>query len=220
MNLHEHDHEQIDLLQEQLQHYIKINEKLINELKNFRHDVLNILQGMNGLIELEDWVGLKTYINNILNNFKPGNQNQAAREKIVNPMLKVLLENKANKADQTGLNFNLLVDKNIKIGKELINENDLCNVIGIILDQGIETAARTNNKIISIFFIENGNSINIFIEYSFPNKPGKSGKPAIPQIDALSYTLSKYPNILYNTFVQYQVIVHQLRIEKIIKNFL
>jgi two-component system sensor histidine kinase AgrC len=82
-------------IKEQLLLYVKENERLVNELRNLRHGTLNIMQGINGYIELEDWDGLKEYFHDMLEEIKnTSNTNLSSIEKILNPLLKELLYSK------------------------------------------------------------------------------------------------------------------------------
>jgi len=204
----ENNKEYAEYLNEQLMLYKKENEKLVNEFRDFRHNVLNIMHGINGFMELEDWDGLKNYFHKVLENIKPIDTNLSTIKRMKDSALKELLKIKYKKADQIGIAFKLMTDQKILIQKDLLDKTDLCQVISELLDQAIEAASDSNNKKVAIYLLGNGNTADIFIESTFKETP------SIFQIDAVSNPLDKYPDILCNAFVEHQTFVHHLQIKK------
>jgi sensor histidine kinase regulating citrate/malate metabolism len=209
---------------EQLMLYAKENERLVNELRDFKHYTLNIIHGINCCIELEDWDGLKKYFYEILENYKHIiDTNLSSIEKIKNSSLKVLLSAKLKSAVSKNINFKVMADDSILIGNDIINENDLCKVINEFLDNAIESASEASIKKVSIYFLTNENSTNIIIENTFKEKPNMSllevessteGKGRRLGLQSINTILSRYPHILNNIFVQHQVLVQELQILK------
>lgn len=184
------------------------SDKFLLELRDFRHNALNIMHGINGYIELEDWEGLKKYFYEMLESIKPIDTSLSTIEKIENSVLKRLLSAKFKAAVNIGIDFKLITDLIILPENDLISDINLFQVIGISLDKAIDAASEANIKKVSIYFLRSGDSTTIIIENTFKEKPN------MPIIDGVSSTLSKYPGILYNTFVQHQVFVQELQIIK------
>lgn len=211
-------------IKEQLVLYVKDNERLVDELKNLRHFTLNIIHGVNGCIELEDWDGLKEFFYNILENYKRvTDTNFSSIEKIKNISLKELLLVKLKKGIDKSIDFKIHADSNILIENNLINEDDLCKVMNVFLDNAIEAASEAATKKISMFFLTNRGSTNIVIENTFkekhnilPSEPGfyNKGENNNQELGSASSILCKYPNILNNIFVQHQIFVQELQIIK------
>jgi two-component system, LytTR family, sensor histidine kinase AgrC len=211
-------------VKEQLSLYVRENERLVNELKTLRHSTLNIIHGINGYIELEDWDGLKKHFNSVLDiGKKMSDTSLSSMEKVLNLSLKKLLYSKYNNAINIGIDIKIMVDNNIMIEDDLISETDLCSVIGEFLDNAIDIASTALNKKVSIFFLSSENSISIIIENTFKEKPNisriKSEYATKVTEDKLrlqsaSTVISKYPNMLNNTFIQHQVLVQELQIMK------
>ncbi|MEL7564454.1 MAG: hypothetical protein AAGU27_06165 [Dehalobacterium sp.] len=195
-------------LNKQLMIYKKENEKLTNEFRDFRHHVLNIMHGINGFIELEDWGGLKDYFYQALEIIKPKDTNLSTIEKLENPSLKKLLKAKYKKSHQAGIAFKFMANQNILTAKELLYQTDLCQVISTLLNQAIEEALDAKNKKVSIYLLGNKNALDIIIESTSKEIPHASA------IDTSSSAWSKYPDILYNVFVQHQTFVRHLQIKK------
>jgi two-component system, LytTR family, sensor histidine kinase AgrC len=208
----------------QLMFYIKENEKLALEFRNFRHSTLNMMHRILGHLELEDWDELKKYFYDIIeNNNHITYTNLSSIEKIKNLPLKNLISRKFEIAVSKDINFKILVDQNISIEINVIDENDLCKVIEEFLDNAIKAALDTCIKKVSIFILTNDTSINIIIENTIEEKANTSPyKTELltkePNRDSglqfVKNILSKYPNVLNNTFVQHQVFVQELQIIK------
>jgi two-component system sensor histidine kinase AgrC len=200
---------------------VKENQRLVNELRELRHNNINIIHGINGYIELEDWDGLKKYFYDILE--KTRNVSDASLssiEKILNPSLRDLLYSKFKNALDTGIDTKVMIDENIFIENSLISETDLCKVIGEFLDTSIEAASQAVSKKISIYILNSKKSVSIIIENTFkekPNMPLKNvvvtegeGRKSAKQPAGI--ILSKHPKILNNTFIQHQVFVQEIQI--------
>jgi two-component system sensor histidine kinase AgrC len=210
-------------IKEQLLLYAKENERLVNELRNLRHTTLNIMQGINGYIELEDWDGLKEFFHDILEEIKnTSNTNLSSIEKILNPLLKELLYSKLKNATGTGIDIKVMVDEIIFIDNNLISEADLCKVINEFLDNAIEWASEASQKKVSICFLINKESVSIIIENTFKERPNMLLKNTAaskaegrePDGQSAGVILSRYPDVLNNTFIQHQVFVQELQIIK------
>lgn len=209
-------------IKEQLALYVKENERLINELKNFRHKTINIIHGINGYIELEDWDGLKKYFCSVLEISKNmSDTSLSSIEKLLNISLKELLYSKYKNATSIGINIKIMVDNDTMIKNDCINETDLCNVIGEFCDNAIEISSASLNKKVSIFILNSEHSTSIIIENTFKEKPnishlkqGYTTKVTVGEsgLQNASAILSKYPNILNNTFIQHQMLVQELQI--------
>lgn len=216
--------DELNEIKEQLALYVKENERLVNELKSLRHSTLNIIHGVNGYIELEDWDGLKKYFCNVLEISKTiSDRSLSSIEKLLNVPLRNLLYSKFKNATGIGIDIKIMVDNSIMIKNELINESDLCNVIGEFCDNAIEMASTAFSKKISIFVLSSEHSISIIIENTFKEKPNishiKAGYAAKTTegelgLQSASTIISKYPNILNNTFIHHQVLVQELQIIK------
>jgi two-component system, LytTR family, sensor histidine kinase AgrC len=211
-------------IKEQLALYIKENERLVNELKSLRHNTLNIIHGINGYIELEDWDGLKKYFCSVLETGRNlSDTSLSSIEKVLNAPLKKLIYSKFKNAKSIGIDIKIMVDSNIMIKNNLINEADLCNVIDEFFDNAIEAASTALNKRVSMFVLNSEHSISIIIENTFKEKPnisrikqGYADKVTEGELELQSAhtIISKYPNILNNTFIQHQVLVRELQIIK------
>lgn len=208
---------------EQLMLYAKENQRLVNELRELRHNKINMIHGINGYIELENWDGLKKYFSILLEETRNlSDTSLSSIEKILNPSLKELLYSKFKNALITGIDTKVMVDDSILIENSLISETDLCKVIGEFLDKAIKAASRAVIKKVSLYIWESKESFSIIIEGTFKEKPNLLPKKAmvnetngqIPGVQPATVILSNYPKILNNTFIQHQMFIQELQILK------
>lgn len=133
------------------------NEKIYNKtltilhdnIRGFKHDFNNIVQAIGGYVVLNDMVGLKKYYQRLLDECKLNNNlNLLNPETINNPSIYSLLTNKyflANSKNIT-MNFSMFSD----LSKLTNNTYEISRILGILLDNAIEAAEETEDKIINI----------------------------------------------------------------------
>ncbi|MGL5642161.1 MAG: sensor histidine kinase, partial [Paraclostridium sp.] len=152
--------------------YNKKLEDITNEMKKFRHDYKNIMLSMCGYIEENDMEGLKKFFySNIefsseyldlcnLNLSSIGNINCIE--------VKGAISAKVIEAENNGISTKVYIPDVIKY----INLNclDLCRILGIILDNCIESSLECESPSITISIIEKENLISIIISNTYRNK--------------------------------------------------
>jgi len=195
-----------DSLYEQVRILLKENENLKKELRDFKHYILNMLHGFNGLMELEDWDGLRNYFDQMMKSIKPGRSDQAALEKIINYPLKKLVGEKLNKAARSNIESRLFVDESFSPRIDIVSDIDLYEIIDIMIDQAIENAAQGESKKIFLYCFTNEDYTGILVECTY------QGKAALPQADTITSKLADHPKVFYHVFFHPQVVVQQLQI--------
>lgn len=129
--------------------YNKTLSLLHDNIRCFKHDFNNIVQSIGGYIALNDMEGLKKYYSNLLEDCKETNNlNLLNPETINNPSIYSLLTNKYFLATEKGIKmkFNVFTDlSNINF-----NIYELTRILGILLDNAIEAAELTDEKLIEI----------------------------------------------------------------------
>lgn len=177
----------LDLETEKL--YNKTLSSLHDNIRCFKHDFNNIVQSIGGYIELNDMNGLRNYYKNLLEDCKQTNNlNLLNPDTINNPSIYSLLTNKYYLASEKGITmtFNIFID----LSTLKCNIYEFNRILGILLDNAIEAAQETSEKIIEVefrtdhkkqlFIIENScNSNNISIsklfEKGYSTKKDNSG---------------------------------------------
>ena len=135
------------------------NEKLYNKTLNllhdnircFKHDFNNIVQAIGGYISVDDMKGLKEYYKSLLADCKlTNNLNVLNPETINNPSIYSLLTNKYYIAIQKNvkMTFSVFTD----LSKINFNMYEFSRMLGILLDNAIEAAEESEEKLIEIDF--------------------------------------------------------------------
>ena len=135
------------------------NEKLYNKTLNllhdnircFKHDFNNIVQAIGGYISVNDMNGLRVYYRSLLDDCKlTNNLNVLDPEIINNPSIYSLLNNKYYKASQKNIKmtFSVFTD----LSKINFNIYEFSRMLGILLDNAIEAAEESEEKLIEIEF--------------------------------------------------------------------
>ncbi len=141
-----------------------------DNVRSFRHDFNNIMQGMGGYISTNDINGLKQMYTEIVGECQEMNDNRSLSKEIINnPAVYQLINNKFKKAKEYKIRFriNVFVD----INQLNISPYDLCRILGILLDNAIEAAKDCENKVINIRFIKDkiNNRNLVIIENAYKN---------------------------------------------------
>lgn len=199
----------------QLKAYTDALEKNSKDLRKFKHDYLNILYTLEGYIDEGNIKALRTYFEEEIfpeSSIMTKSSNSAPLlSNLKIPPLKALISSKIFYAES----------KNIKMNVEIIDEIDsismkcldLCRLIGIFLDNAIESSSLCTNKFVDIGIIKNESEIIIVIvnscKYSCPPvyklyEDGFSTKGTGHGLGLASVKEmidKKYENVLLNTNV-------------------
>ena len=213
---------------EQQKKYILALEKNNNEIKKFKHDFNNIILGLDGYINNDDFnkEKLKKYFNstimNFNNNIELNNIVIAKLNSIKVSSLKSLITNKVLVAQ----NNNIDVDINIQgeIHDFYTDEMQLSRILGILLDNAIEASLElTHDKKIEMNIIQIDKTTDIQISNTFNNtgtpiadfnKEGFSTKGTNRGLGLSSaHEIANKLNILLNTEIDGNTFIQNLSIE-------
>ena len=151
-----------------MQEYSKRMENFYREIRIFRHDFFNIICTMGSYIDEGNINDLKKYYTTKI--LKSGeilfNDNDFQLNKlqlIYDPAIKSLLYTKIITIINQQLHFNLELSKPLeKISSEIIDNLNLCRVLGILIDNAIEAATISDEKDFNLAIFSKNNS-TIFI---------------------------------------------------------
>ena len=213
---------------EQQKKYILALEKNNNEIRKFKHDFNNIILGLDGYINSDDFdkEKLKKYFNSTIINF---NNNIELNDIVIAKLnsikvssLKSLIINKVLVAQ----NNNIDVDINIQgeINDFYTDEMQLSRVLGILLDNAIEASLElTDDKKIEMNIIQIDKTTDIQISNTFNNtgipitdfnKEGFSTKGTNRGLGLSSaHEIANKLNMLLNTEIDGNTFVQILTIE-------
>ena len=213
---------------EQQKKYILALEKNNNEIRKFKHDFNNIILGLDGYINNDDFnkEKLKKYFNSTImtfnNNIELNDIVIAKLNSIKVSSLKSLITNKVLMAQ----NNNIDVDINIQseITDFYTDEMQLSRILGILLDNAIEASLElTDDKKIEVNIIQIDKTTDIQISNTFNNtgtpisdfnKEGFSTKGTNRGLGLSSaHEIANKLNMLLNTEIDRNTFVQILTIE-------
>lgn len=156
---------------ESAEEYNKTLHILHDSVRGFKHDFDNIVTTIGGYIKTNDMDGLKSYYSQLEEDCTKVNNLYVLDPDIINnPGVYNLITAKYNEALEKGIKVNLTV---------LLDLNDLhmkiyefARILGILLDNAIESASECDEKILNIVFRnESKNNRNIIlIENTYKDK--------------------------------------------------
>ena len=213
---------------EQQKKYILALEKNNNEIRKFKHDFNNIILGLDGYINNDDFdkEKLKKYFNSTIMNF---NNNIELNDIVIAKLnsikvssLKSLITNKVLMAQ----NNNIDADINIEgeITDFYTDEIQLSRILGVLLDNAIEASLElTENKKIEMNIIQIDKTTDIQISNTFNNtgtpledfnKEGFSTKGTNRGLGLSSaHEIANKLNMLLNTEIDGNTFIQILTIE-------
>lgn len=136
---------------EEAQLYNKTLQILHDNIRGFKHDFWNIVQGIGGYIDKNDMEGLKQYYSKLVEDCQQVNNLTALSPSVVNnPAIYNVLASKYHMADELGIKINLEVFMDLN---ELnINSYELTRIIGILMNNAIEASKECEEKTINVTF--------------------------------------------------------------------
>lgn len=160
---------------EHLQSYTKKIEELYNSMRGFRHDYVNVLSTLSGYINDNDMPHLKDYF---YNEILPASQTITKSDTKLGSLaqiqileLKSLLSSKLIYA--MGLNIEVDLELSETIADIPMKIVDLARILGIFLDNAIEAALVSDEKLIQVCFLRKEDCLMIILRNS-------SSSPVLP----------------------------------------
>ena len=124
-----------------------------DDMRSFRHDIKNIMQGLGGYIATKDIEGLSNMYNEFILDYKKLENTKDFGELLkLNPAIYNIINNKYLEAKKD--NINISVEIYVDLNSLKIKTYELCRVLGILIDNAIEATRECENKQISIKFIK------------------------------------------------------------------
>lgn len=150
--------------------YNKSLENMMTEIRRFKHNFDNILASISGYIQVNQWDNLTKYVNELIedkNTITPVSTMMLFN--IKNAGIIGILLAKIEKAKEEDIiikiNIRDVIDEvNIKI-------SDLCEILGIFLDNAIEEAKENDVKLVKMSATNTDGYVSFIIENSTKSKP-------------------------------------------------
>ncbi|MHC1685336.1 MAG: sensor histidine kinase [Clostridiaceae bacterium] len=164
----EYKNKQVQL--ENLHEYTNKLEQLNTEMRAFRHDYINVLSSLIGYIENKDMDGLEKHFNDKIVPFSNKIQDKDFKINLLKnikiPELKGIISSKLIRAQELKIDVGIEITEPIeKINMDII---ELSRCIGILLDNAIEAAEKTDNPVVKVSMIKDKKSTLIIIINSYP----------------------------------------------------
>ncbi len=142
-----------NILIENLQGSNKRLQENYDNVRAFKHDFNNIMQGIGGYIVANDMVGLEKMYKSITKECQDINEKQAINGIIINnPAVLNLINNKIKLAEEKDIKIK--VETYIDLNTLKVSTYDLCRVLGILIDNAIEASIGCEDKVVSIKFLK------------------------------------------------------------------
>lgn len=151
---------------EDLANYNRQIESLYNELRNFRHDYINILSSIKTGIDNRDIDIISGVYNSVLSKtteqFQNPKYNITNLIKVKNEAVKSILSAKLLEAQSKGINISVEAEKDFSESQmELL---DFVTILSILMDNAIEGAQSAQSSEITVALFNSGNTNVLIIE--------------------------------------------------------
>lgn len=208
---------------DQQQDYIRTIDSLLNDFRKLKHNHANTIYSIYGYIQEDDIEGLKLYYREIMEETgRMDNNVLLVIQKIKIYAIFGLLWSKVKEAEAVGIKIAMQVPNEVtSVGMKL---KDLCDVLGNYLDNAIEAAAKSEDKRIDIFLVDDETYLTVRIKNTFEGivdtakiyEKGFStkGKERGYGLTITEQILSQYQNLLHNTIIEDKMFIQELIIKK------
>lgn len=138
---------------EEAQLYNKTLILLHDNMRGFKHDFHNIVQGLGGYIDRKDLAGLEKYYRQLLQDCNRVNNLTALSPTVINnPAIYNVLASKYHRADENGIQINLGIFMDLNDLEHHLKIYEFTRILGILMDNAIEASIDCNDKIIHVTF--------------------------------------------------------------------
>lgn len=170
-----------------------------------------MLAVINGYVMVKRWDELKNYMSEIVHEEKKESAfNSLMLLKIRNAGLFGLITNKLQYALDKNVDLNVLIEDEIsEVG---IKISDLCEILGILLDNAIEAASESEEKLVRLIIKKIDKSISFSLENSVVEMPdikriyeksySTKGEDRGMGLWFLNNIIKKNKNVMLNTFAK------------------
>lgn len=188
-------------LQDELEHqtfYNKTLESIITDTKRFKHNYGNIISSVGGYLSINDFEGLKKFYYTLEQALNEVNLDTYSLNltKISNAGLMGLFIRKYeySKSLEVSLQFNV----NSEVNEIKIKISDLCEVLGVLIDNAIEAAACADKRLVFINIDNVDNSFSVVIENYCSIEDNKIKKAVDSQglgLEIVRKIVNRYKNV-------------------------
>jgi len=143
------------------------SKNLLQNLRFFRHNMVNMLYGLEGVLISGDREKVIAYYNEMREKCAlVNNENVAALERVSNPSVSAVLLHGVDQARRLNLPVNLYVQENV-VFPRILSDADLCQVLGVLLDNAIEASHKAEERHVSVEMRNVENSLEIIVKNTY-----------------------------------------------------
>lgn len=187
-----------------------LQQLLLQDTRVFRHNIANMLYGLQGMLLRGDMDELNAYYRNMIESCQIiNNDNVVALKRIPSMAISSLLLNKVQEANAERIPFYVTVEENVHWHG--LSEVDMTVLLGILIDNALEAAREASAPYVSFEARSSGRALALTIRntyrdgeppvFTFPmssTKPGHSGLG----LRTVEKMLAKKSNVLFNIYPQ------------------
>lgn len=151
-----------------------VSDALLSNLRSFRHNMVNILYGFEGVILSGNRERIAQYYQEMTQRCAlVNNENIVALERVANSSVNSVLIHALDRARENQLPCNLYVQKDIRVDCRMAN-SDLSEVLGVLVDNAIEAAMQATVQFVSIEMRNVDKSLEILIKNTYDGQVTES----------------------------------------------
>lgn len=187
-----------------------LQQLLLQDTRVFRHNIANMLYGLQGMLLRGDMDELNAYYRYMIESCQIiNNDNVVALKRIPSMAISSLLLNKVQEANAERIPFYVTVEENVHWHG--LSEVDMTVLLGILIDNALEAAREASAPYVSFEARSSGRALALTIRntyrdgeppvFTFPmssTKPGHSGLG----LRTVEKMLAKKSNVLFNIYPQ------------------
>ena len=192
----------------QLLHQQSLQELLLKDTRVFRHNISNMLYGMQGTLLSGDVEAIRSYYHSMVEACQLiNNENVVALKRMPSQAVSSLLLNKTQQANAANIPFFVTVAEGISWHG--LRDEDMTRILGVLVDNAIEAAAESAAPYVSVEAQNVGTALEITVRNTC-----RSGDPAViapgaastkPGHEGLGLAsvreiLKKKPHVLFNIY--------------------
>ncbi len=158
---------------EEAQLYNKTLTILHDNMRGFKHDFHNIVQGIGGYIDRNDMDGLQKYYKQLLEDCNRVNNLTALSPAVINnPAIYNVMASKYHRADESGILINLAILMDLNEVEQHMKIYEFTRILGILMDNAIEASVECEKKVINVTFRKETprHRLLLLIENTYLNK--------------------------------------------------
>lgn len=205
--------------QKNIQEHLELYEEMIEQYRITNHENKNLLLCIRSMSKEKN---IKKFIDEIIKgNINENEKLFALIYKIPFTSLRGLFYCKLLNCQEKNININCNISdiKEVRVNSK--TEIDICQIIGVLLDNAIEATLLTNNKNISIYLYQENNKIIIQISNTFcgtiyPSKLGfgftTKGMGRGYGLKLVKSIINKHKHLKLNTCIENDIFIQKLEI--------